>query len=285
MQLRQLYTAFLQSLEQIYSKGEARAITDLVFISIAGIKKSDLIKDAALELEGQLLKKINIVLNELQSGKPVQYVLGYTHFCNYLFKVGAGVLIPRPETEELVHLLLNECKDKSALRILDVGTGSGCIAISIKKAMPDFEVHAVDRCDIALAIAKENSLTLGADIQWHHVDFLDEKNTHALPAFDIIVSNPPYIPLSEKENLEKNVRDFEPEIALFVPDRNPLLFYEAIAQFGRKHLNKEGKIWVEIHEAYGEQTKQLFTSIGYDARLLKDVEGKNRFIRAVNHFH
>jgi release factor glutamine methyltransferase len=274
--------AFLESMEKVYAIGEARAITDLVFESIAGLSKSDLIKNAEQKLDELVFIKLHDAMYELQSGKPVQYVLGQTVFCNHVFQVAQGVLIPRPETEELVQLVFGDLVKHTALKILDVGTGSGCIAISIQKAFPNHEVHAIEKSSDALIIAQKNAQALDADIHWHHADFLENQTWYSLPVFDIIVSNPPYIPFQEKETMEINVREFEPELALFVPDENPLIFYEAIAKFGITNLSSQGVIWTEIHADFGIPAQHLFESYGYDTALLQDENGKDRFIRAVN---
>ncbi len=283
MQQRQLYRSFLRSLEMIYDKGEALAITDLVFESMAGIKKSDIITNEKKELDSALINKLTEAMNELKTGKPVQYVLGAALFCGHSIFVAPGVLIPRPETEELVCHVLKEVKGKSGIKILDIGTGSGCIAISIQKAIPENEVHAIEKSTDALMIAKNNAEKLGARIDWHQFDFLGMRNADEFPMFDIIVSNPPYIPTNEKDSIEINVRAFEPEIALFVPDDSPLIFYEAIARFGKTNLSEQGIIWVEIHADFGIATQQIFESFDYEATLIQDGNGRDRFVRAINH--
>jgi release factor glutamine methyltransferase len=211
--------------------------------------------------------------------KPIQYVLGETWFYNMKLKINEHVLIPRPETEELVQLLLNE-SSYGTVKVLDIGTGSGCIAVAVKKNMPDAIVTAIDVSDDALLVAKENAANQNTEIQFLQVDFLDEKQWTTLPKFDIIISNPPYIPVNEKEQLDINVTAFEPHQALFVPDNSPLLFYKKIAEFASTHLNPSGKIFMETHEDFASQTASLFLQDYKQVTVKKDIFGKERMVVA-----
>jgi release factor glutamine methyltransferase len=193
--------------------------------------------------------------------------------------VNDHVLIPRPETEELVEQLIKDRKSKlTDPPILDIGTGSGCIPIAIKKNLPASIVTAIDVSKDALALAKENAAMHNAYISFIQMDFLDETTWQSLPAFEIIISNPPYISLNEKENLGKNITGFEPHLALFVPDNAPLIFYEKIARFGRDHLLPNGKIYLEIHEDHAKETAALFMNYYQTVMIKKDMYGKERMI-------
>lgn len=214
--------------------------------------------------------------------EPIQYVLNECWFYGLKLFVDKNVLIPRPETEELVDWIIRNLKFPfKELKILDIGTGSGCIAIALKRKLRKAEVWACDVSEEALNIAKQNSSTLQADINFVQLDFLNEKERSQLPSFDIIVSNPPYVPEKDKEAMNKNVLEFEPHTALFVKDNNPLVFYEAIAKFAKSHLNKEGTLYCEIHESLGKETSGLFISKGFTTELKMDMQGKERMAKIV----
>jgi release factor glutamine methyltransferase len=279
MMIKDLYRNFLVKLQKIYSLSEATAITDWVFEKTASLKRTNILKNPEKIITpaaGELIQK---TLQELLQHKPVQYVLGEAWFYRTKFKVNAHVLIPRPETEELVEQLITDRKSKlTDPAILDIGTGSGCIPIAIKKHLPASKLTAIDVSEDALELAKENAALHNAHINFMLLDFLDESTWPSLPLFDIIISNPPYIPLSEKEKLAKNVTSFEPHLALFVPDNSPLIFYEKIAAFGRDHLLPNGKIYLETHEDYAQQTAALFRSHYQTVMIKKDMYGKERMI-------
>ena len=283
MTYSKLYRCFLGQLQAIYNMAEAGVITSWVFEKIAGIKKMDFIKHQAMEPELDVADKLNDALQQLLQHTPVQYVLGEAWFYKMVFKVNHDVLIPRPETAELVNWLLADYKDKelfsSSVSILDIGTGSGCIAVALKKNLPAATVTAIDFSAGALAIAKENALNNKVEINFFQLDFLNEQLWGTLPCFDLIVSNPPYIPISEKEQLDKNVTAYEPHSALFVPDSTPLLFYEKIALFGKSNLKKGGSIYVEVHENYAPQTAELFAKHRYDVEAKKDIFEKDRMLK------
>ncbi|MDB5275483.1 MAG: prmC [Ferruginibacter sp.] len=281
MVVQQQYRFFLQQLQTIYTIREATVITDWVFESLAGTERFDVIKNPALLLsplvEGQLDKALVALLQHT----PVQYVLGEAWFYKMKLTVNEHVLIPRPETEELVQLVLDQVKIYNTTPfILDIGTGSGCIAIAIKKNMPAASVTAIDISMDALEIAKGNAAAQQTDIDFLAVDFLDENQWDHLPKFDCIVSNPPYIPLNEKDKLDINVTAFEPHQALFVPDNLPLLFYEKIAAFGKTHLNPNGTIFMETHEDFAKETASLFERDYKTVLIKKDLFGKERMVTA-----
>lgn len=216
---------------------------------------------------------------ELKAGKPIQYVIGKAWFMGEAYSVNEHVLIPRPETEELVDWILEYAEIKgTSLRILDIGTGSGCIAIALKKALPNSNVSAIDISTNALKVAAENASILNAAIEFVPLDIL---NTAFLPdQYDVIVSNPPYIPMHEMGNMEMQVAAQEPNIALFVPDEDPLVFYKAIARLAKLHLKPNGQLFFEIHFDQGEAMVNLLEEMHFHAELREDLFGKDRMIRA-----
>jgi release factor glutamine methyltransferase len=279
MMIKDLYRNFLVQLQKIYSLGEATAITEWVFEKMASLKRSDILKNPEKQITPAADKLIQDTLQELLSHKPVQYVLGEAWFYHMKLKVNPHVLIPRPETEELVEQLIADRKSKlTDPAILDIGTGSGCIPIAIKKNLPASKVTAIDISKDALALATENAAMHNAHINFIELDFLDELTWNTLPLLDVIVSNPPYIPVNEKGELAKNVTDFEPHLALFVPDKSPLIFYEKIAAFGKKHLLPNGKIYLETHENFTSQTAALFRDYYQTVMIKKDMYGKDRMV-------
>ena len=216
---------------------------------------------------------------ELKAGRPIQYITGKAWFMGEAYTVNEQVLIPRPETEELVDWIVEYAAIKGkALRILDIGTGSGCIAIALKKILPEAIVTAIDISPNALKVAASNAAALNVEIEFIPLDIL---NTAFLPGqYDVIVSNPPYIPMQEMENMELQVTAHEPNIALFVPDEDPLVFYKAIARLAKLHLTTNGQLFFEIHYDQGEAMVQLLDEMHFHAELREDLFGKDRMIRA-----
>ncbi|MES2373525.1 MAG: peptide chain release factor N(5)-glutamine methyltransferase [Bacteroidota bacterium] len=268
-------------LKILYDEREAVNITDWVMEHITGKKRIDRLLDKQAMLTTSQEVQLDTILQELATHKPIQYVLGEAWFAGMKFLVNEHVLIPRPETEELVDWIVGESK-KSKIKnqkLLDIGTGSGCIPVSLKKLLPEFSVSSVDVSKEALEVAQKNAAGLHADINFLHFDFLDQANWDQLPVVDIIVSNPPYIKQSEHGSMSKNVLDFEPSIALFVPDEDALLFYRKIALFSKTHLSKGGSIFLEINEALGKEIIELYESNGYTIELRKDMQGKDRMAR------
>lgn len=275
----QAYNDFAKGLKNLYEDREADNITAWVFEYVTGLKKWE-IRTNAFEIKEPVSKQLKKYLNELLQHKPVQYVLNETWFYKRRFYVNENVLIPRPETEELVEWVIKEVQSKKKLKIIDIGTGSGCIPVSIKKELPDAIITAIDLSEKALQVAKKNAKELNAEIHFVQTDFLNENEWHLLEYYDIIVSNPPYIPVSEKEILSKNVTQFEPSIALFVENNNPYIFYEKISGFASSHLNPNGKIYVEVHEEYAHEVKNIFLKKGFSVTLKKDIYGKERMVKA-----
>ncbi len=272
----------LLQLKILYDERQAANITDWVMEHITGKKKVARLLDKQQLLPNALITKLDSILLELATHKPIQYVLGEAWFAGMKFYVNKHTLIPRPETEELVDWVL-EASQKLKVKnqkMIDIGTGTGCISVALKKKLPRLSVISVDVSKEALQVAQQNADTLKADIALLHMDFLKEANWDRLPVADIIVSNPPYIKQSEHTRMAKNVADFEPPIALFVPDDDALLFYNKIALFGKSHLVKQGFIFLEINEALGKEVVELFESNGYEVVLKNDLQGKNRMVKA-----
>lgn len=279
MMLKDLYRNFLVQLQKIYSLSEATAITDWAFEKMASLKRSDILRNPEKEITPAANKLIQNTLQQLLLHKPIQYVLGEAWFYRMKLKVNEHVLIPRPETEELVEQLIKDRKSKlTDPVILDIGTGSGCISIAIKKNLPASRITGIDVSKDALALAKENATLHNAQITFTELDFLDESTWPALPLCDIIISNPPYIPINEKATLDKHVTDFEPHLALFVPTDSPLIFYEKIVAFSANNLLPNGKIYLEVHEDNSKATAALFMKHYQTVMIKKDMYGKERMI-------
>ncbi|HKK77803.1 MAG TPA: peptide chain release factor N(5)-glutamine methyltransferase [Saprospiraceae bacterium] len=223
-------------------------------------------------------------ITALRQGKPVQYITGKAHFFGYIFEVNPSVLIPRPETEELVMyaLRLSKLINHRPIEVLDVGTGSACIPISLKKERPAWQVSALDVSPEALAVADRNAQRLGAEISLLNMDFRERQNWSSLGTYDLLLSNPPYIPQAEKDLVGHNVLGQEPDLALFVEDEDPLLFYRLLAEFGQQHLRAQGHILVETNQYNASQVAQLFAAADYKGvELLQDLMGEDRMVRAI----
>ena len=223
------------------------------------------------------------ILNELSTGKPIQYILGKTEFYGLPFLVNPSVLIPRPETEELVDWAINSLKTEinNSAHIIDIGTGSGCIAISIKKHLPDFKVSAIDISATAIQTATKNAKLNQVEVEFSEEDILNPKATKT-KKYKVIISNPPYVTLLDKRQMHTNVTDFEPHNALFVSDDDPLIFYRFIAKFAIKHLDQNGLLFFEINESYGQETVNLLDELGFkEISLRKDLSGKDRMLKAM----
>jgi len=272
------------ALNGLYDYREAATIAGIVMESITGRSKMDrwLQKNEPLSIED--VKQLEQYTNELLSGKPVQYVLGQAWFAGMCLAVNEHTLIPRPETEELVNLCASWAKanrfNDAPLKILEVGTGSGCIAIALQKKLPGAHITAVDISNEAIKVASANALANNTAISCITLDFLDETNWPEFGIYDIVISNPPYIAEIEKENMAKHILDFEPHTALFVANNHSLIFYSAIASFGNKYLNKGGALFVEINQAMGLQTQDVFVQNNYKTVLKKDLFDNDRMIVA-----
>ena len=281
MTVDECYKELVVQLRSIYDEREAANIADWVVERITGIKRIDRITDRQKQLDKITVQQLNNVQQQLLSHKPVQYVLGEVWFFKMKLKVNEHVLIPRPETEELVEWVVDEFRmHSSGLRILDIGTGSGCIPIAVKRELPAAEVFAIDISEYALSVAKENADAQNAVINFLKLDFINETAWGSLPSFDIIISNPPYIPEKEISSLPENVVEYEPHLALFVTDEDPFVFYKKIAAFSNGHLKDGGKIFVEINERYAEEVKLIFEENHFTTETRKDMYGRERMISA-----
>lgn len=288
MTLNEARTILAKELSKIYDNDELRNIIDLVLEHITGLPRTEQIRNKIPYLTCTQLEDIDSITDRLKSNEPVQYVLGEAWFAGMKFKVNKNVLIPRPETEELVDWIRKEINVQRStlnaqLSIIDIGTGSGCIPIILKKTLPDTEVSAIDVCSEALFVATENAIGHNVEVNFILLDFLDEEKWNQLGNYDIIVSNPPYVKQSEKNSMHSRVTSFEPELALFVPDNDSLLFYRKLAGFAVTHLRPGGFLFVEINEALGDEVCKLFQLSGLaNVQLRKDMQGKDRIVKATH---
>src|SRR6187431_2824118 len=283
MTLNEARTVLTKELKNVYENDELRNIIELVIEHITKMTRSEQVKNKVPYLTCTQLEDLDAITERLKKNEPVQYVLGEAWFAGMKFKVNKNVLIPRPETEELVDWMVKESeklKVKSQ-NIIDIGTGSGCIPITLKKKLPEANVSAIDVCSEALFTATENAIELGAEVNFVLLDFLDEEKWKELGQYDIIVSNPPYVKQSEINAMHERVKEFEPHLALFVPDDDALLFYKKLSAFSTDHLKPKASLFVEINETLGEQVINLFRSAGFaNIELRKDMQGKDRMVKS-----
>jgi release factor glutamine methyltransferase len=264
-----------QRLSNVYDTGEAKAIVRWVLDVRFGLSIADIYCGKVTQLSPNDQAELEKIMQRLEKAEPVQYVLGVADFCGRQFHVASGVLIPRPETAELCHLIAED----GGADILDIGTGSGCIAITLALDIADAKVTAWDISDDALAIAQQNAKTLGADVSFEHRDALNISLTPEL--WDVIVSNPPYICRKEAAEMEENVLKYEPDTALFVPDDDPLLFYRHIMNYAASALRQEGRLYFEINPIYADSIVEQLQQLGFaDVQKIDDQFGKIRFIKA-----
>ncbi len=279
--LAETKTRIVKNLAGYYDQNEIRNFVYLIFSHLLNYSKIEIhIKDDEA-ISKHIVNKIDEIVNRLCHYEPIQYILGQTEFYGYPIKVSPGVLIPRPETEELADWIIKENTEQQK-SILDIGTGSGCIAIALAKHLPASHITAIDISKEAIEIAKENARHNAVNISFMVADIFQYKN-RSQQKFDIFVSNPPYIRESEKACLQANVLNYEPHQALFVPDNDPLIFYRIIAEAGKYFLNHKGAVYCEINEALPDDTQSLFLDFGYMPVLVKrDINGKPRMIKAIN---
>lgn len=272
----------VKSLAGIYDNREAQNIADLVIENLTDLSRTDQLKRKELALSQGQIEKLDQIVNRLRQNEPVQYILGEAWFAGLKFLVDKNVLIPRPETEEMVDWIVKDqyATGNRQISILDIGTGSGCISISLKKKLPLATVTAVDVCSEALFVAANNSIQHGTEVDFMLLDFLNRETWIQLKQYDVIVSNPPYIRSAESKEMHDRVTGFEPALALFVPDNDALIFYKAISEFGKKHLKTDGVIYVEIHESRGNELINVFREWDYSSiELRKDMQGKERLVK------
>ncbi|MCM1005612.1 MAG: peptide chain release factor N(5)-glutamine methyltransferase [Prevotella sp.] len=266
-------------LSEIYPRGEAEAIIRLIFEHLKGWKPVDIVLNEDKPLSEFMRGKVDAILTRLKRHEPIQYIIGEARFYGLNFKVDRNVLVPRPETEELVEMIVRDAAERSDLRVLDAGTGSGCIAIALARNLRFPRIMAIDISDAALKIAAENAETLKCNISFIKEDMLNLPPDN--DCWDILVSNPPYIAQSEAAEMDANVLDYEPRSALFVPDNDPLKFYKALARYGREALTSGGRIYFEINPLYADNLKAQMTREDYkNIELHRDIHGKNRFLSA-----
>jgi len=273
-------------LEKIYGSDEANALIMILLEHYFNIDRVKIAMDPELRLSESEMLTLHFAVKELLKNKPVQYIIGETEFCGMRFLVDENVLIPRPETEEMVNMIVSRrdkaCFVRTGCDVLDIGTGSGCIAISLAKLLKDSAVTAVDVSEKALEVAKKNAETNEVNVTFIKDDILNPQNRDLLNGqFDIIVSNPPYVCESEKSEMHANVLDYEPSTALFVSDNDPLVFYRKILEFAQKALKPNGEVWFEINEKYGNEMLELCHKMGFKhSEIIKDFRDRDRILKA-----
>ena len=275
--ISQIRFYLLKELQKTYSENESSSIARLILEHV-GYPSSAYLHDPNRIPETVNKAQITEIVSEIHTGRPIQYILGYTYFCEMKIRVDESVLIPRPETEEMV---LNISSDfgPPGKRIIDLGTGSGCIALALKKQFPEADVSGVDLSKDALDTSTKNGDLNNLKVNWFHGDLLDSELLKAEADFDLVVSNPPYVLKSERELMTKNVLEFEPGSALFVNDSDPLIYFRSIAAFCINKLESGGTFWVEINERFGKETARLFNKAGFEhVAIIKDIHGKERFV-------
>jgi release factor glutamine methyltransferase len=266
-----------QSLERIYPPQEVKSLTLIICRDMLRLTVTEIYLNGNISLSEGKWKELERIIERLEKHEPIQYIRGSADFFGIDFRVAPGVLIPRPETEELVALMIKE--NHGAPRILDIGTGSGCIAITLARYIPKATVSAWDISEEALTIAHENNKRSGTNVTFYNKDVLNA--SLGKEEYDVIVSNPPYVTEAERGGMEARVTDWEPDIALFVPSNDPLRFYRHIARLGRELLSAKGKLYFEINQAYGEETSRMLRESGYgNVRVIKDLFGKDRIVTA-----
>ncbi|MFZ4549197.1 MAG: peptide chain release factor N(5)-glutamine methyltransferase, partial [Bacteroidales bacterium] len=277
-----LYKIIVLKLSALYPVEEARSMADRVFEHFLCLTPAQRLISGQAVLEEEKQTKIQAAVSRLLHQEPLQYVLGVAYFLDMEFEVNSSVLIPRPETEELVSLVIDNYSKNpvgNRLKIIDVGTGSGCIAISLKHNFPDSDVFAVDFSEKALNVAESNAAKNRAEVNFIKVDILDNTQWDLLPEFNLIVSNPPYVTLADKQFMQPNVLEHEPDMALFVTNEDPLVFYRLIMEFAKTKLSLGGNLWFEINERFGPEMKQMALNQGFtDVNIIFDFRGKSRFL-------
>lgn len=280
MTVHAAYQNLLSALRARHSEGESKSIVRIVFedaFSVYNFRREDSLTESQVaHFEGIKTRLIN--------GEPVQYILGQADFYGLQLEVNPSVLIPRPETEELVFWIEETIKDHPHLRkILDIGTGSGCIPLALKKRLPHLQIHALEISEAALQVARRNAEKYSLEIEFFRADILDKNAQKDFGMYDLIVSNPPYIPLREKGLMPVQVLEHEPHLALFTTDANPLIFYCTIGDFAREHLRPGGRLFFECNEFNAEEVRDLSESAGFsETEIRRDMQGKDRMVRARN---
>ena len=286
MTFREAEQIFTDSLNPVYDRREAASLSWLSISHIFKIERAEYLNLKDTEIPADKYESLLNILGELKTAKPLQYVIGETEFYGLTFKVNPSVLIPRPETEELVDWIISDIRNSKTpikgLKIIDIGTGSGCIPISLKKNLAENQLFALDVSHEALDVSKQNAVLNQTEVNFIQGDILNLLNKEIKDEkFGIIVSNPPYVTEAEKQQMQPNVLEYEPHLALFVPNDDPLIFYRAIADFALKHSNKNGYLYLEINENMGGETVQLLRQMGFkNIELRQDLSGKDRMIKS-----
>lgn len=292
MTIKQYRAHFNKSIKHLYPTSEIDSFFFLILEEYIGFKRIDIVLKSDFYIDQESLNLMQIATKQLEQEIPIQYIIGKTEFFGLPFNINKEVLIPRPETEELVEQVIkevsliktyktasNEATNEKQITILDIGTGSGCIAISLKKQLPGSKISAIDVSDKALRVAKKNAALNKVNINFIHLDILKTNNLDKL--YDVIVSNPPYVREMEKKEMKNNVLNNEPHLALFVDNKNPLLFYNKIAELAKKFLTKNGQLHFEINQYLGKETIKLLAEKGFkNIQLKKDIFGNDRIITA-----
>ena len=277
--VRDIIGLFHEELDGMYGCGEVGAFLDMLFEAFLGWDKVRLMTSKEQTIDQSDLLRFHWALEDLKRQRPIQHIIGYTDFCGCRIEVSPDVLVPRPETEEIVNWIITNHSSLITHRCLDLCTGSGCIAIALKKAFPAAEVSGVDVSAAALEMARQNAKNNGVEVCFMEGDVLDGLNG-VNGSYGLIVSNPPYVRDSERAQMQRNVLDYDPALALFVPDDDPLRFYKAIAAIAKERLVKDGMLVVEINEALAEETCALLKGYGFTAEVHTDFRGKDRWISA-----
>jgi release factor glutamine methyltransferase len=286
MTVQQASKELAKELSLIYDERESSAITDWVMEFLTGWRRLERMINKNEVMGEHDIEQLRQIISQLKAHKPVQYIVHQAWFHKMRLYVDENVLIPRPETEELVEWAIKELDTIQPLiggrriRVLDVGTGSGCIAIALKKERPEWEIYACDASKAALDVARKNALLEDTRIEFCEMDFLDAEQRSSLPLFDLIISNPPYISEKEISSIDRHVVEYEPHLALFVPEDDSLVFYKAIAEFAKTHLQGGGLILTEIHYAKGSDVIRLFKENGFNSQLRRDMQGNERMVGA-----
>lgn len=280
--IQEILTNIREQLGNTFSQNERVQVSKMLLMNYLDIQNSEILLKKDEEVSDEIIDRIEKDLKRINDGEPVQYVIGTTYFYGFEMKIDSRALIPRPETEELVDWVFKELQKKQnkSPKILDVGTGSGCIALALQAGLPNGEIHGTDVNQKALDLAIENAMAMELKVDFEQADALNLSEKYK-NKWDIIVSNPPYIPQKDKTTMQAHVLEHEPHSALFVPDNDALKFYKAIAEYAKYHLNKEGKLFFEIHENLAVKVKEILSSKGFSKiELRKDLQGKNRMICA-----
>lgn len=278
--ITQIRNSLFCELRKHFSDNESSSMSRMILEHV-GFPPSICLRDPNLVPGAETARQITEIVSEIHTGRPIQYILGYTYFCDLKIKVDERALIPRPETEEMLFHIPSGFTGKDHL--IDLGTGSGCIALALKKKFPESQVSGVDASLEALDLARENGRMNQLDVDWRYGDLLDPGFSKTKGSYSLVASNPPYVLISEKKLMKKNVLDHEPGSALFVTDNDPLVYYRGVVAFCKNKLKPGGMFWAEINERFGAETAHLFNEAGFeDVAIIRDIHGKERFINGRN---